>query len=110
MQQKWNKQKTAKSIKIITKQKTDILKTKIDTLQMTLETNQHYSIALASGIGASIWLTAIPLKRYGSDLTKTEFRDNLSVTYGLQLETLPFNLPCCEDFSLTRTQLWQRRL
>ena len=35
---------------------------------MTLETNQQYSMALASEKGASSWLTALPLKRYGFDL------------------------------------------
>ena len=61
--------KPHKSIKIIKKQKTEFLKTKIDSLQMTLEANQQYSMALASEKGASSWLTALPLKRYGFDLT-----------------------------------------
>ena len=51
------------------------MKTKSDSLQMTLETNQQYSMVLASEKGATSWLTALPLKRYGFDLTKTEFRD-----------------------------------
>ena len=37
------------------------LKTKIDSLQMTLETNQQYSMALASQKGASSWHTALGL-------------------------------------------------
>ena len=55
--------KQQRSIKIIEKQKMENLKTKIDTLQMTLGTNQQYSMALASEKGASSWLTALPLKR-----------------------------------------------
>ena len=81
--------KQHKSIKIIKKQKTEILKSKIDSIQMTLEANQQYSMALASEKGASSWLTALPLKRYGFDLTKTEFRDGLSLRYGLQPKNLP---------------------
>ena len=92
--------KKQKSINIIKKQKTEILETKIDSLQMTLETNE-YSMALASEKGASSWLTALPLKRYGFDLTKTEFRDGLSLRYGLQPRNLPSKYPCGEDFTVS---------
>ena len=89
---------------------TEIMKTKIDSLQMTLETNQQYAMALASEKGASSWLTAISLKRYGFDLTKSEFRDGLSLRYRLQPKNLPSKCPSGEDFSLTRTPLWQMGL
>ena len=95
--------KQHKSIKIIKKQKTEILKSKIDSLQMTLEANQQYSMALASEKGASSWLTALPLKRYGFDLTKTEFRDGLSLSYGLQLKNLPLKCPCGEKFTVSHS-------
>ena len=93
--------KQQKSIKSIKKQKTEILKSKIDSLQMTLEANQQYSMALASEKGASSWLTALPLKRYGFDLTKTEFRDGLSLRYGLQPKNLPSKCSCGEDFTVS---------
>ena len=68
---------------------------------MTLEANQQYSMALASEKGASSWLTALPLKRYGFDLTKTEFRDGLSLRYGLQPKNLPLKCSCGEDFTVS---------
>ena len=56
-------------------------------------------MALASEKGAFTWLTALPLKRYGFDLTKTEFRDDLSLRYGLQPKNLSSKGPCGEAFT-----------
>ena len=41
----------------------------------SLQTEQSHVIEMASEKGASNWLTALPLKRYGFTLTKSEFRD-----------------------------------
>ena len=68
---------------------------------MTLETNQQYSMVLASEKGAYNWLTALPLKRYGFDLTTTEFRVGLSLRSGLQPKNLPSKCPCGEDFTVS---------
>ena len=78
------------------------MKSKIDSLQKTFEANQQYSMALASEKGASSWLTALPLKRYGFDLTKTDFRDCLSLRYGLQPKNLPLKCPSGEDSTVSR--------
>ena len=39
--------------------------------------------------GSSSWLSALPLKDQGFNLSKGEFRDALSLLYGWQLKNLP---------------------
>ena len=79
------------------------MKTKIDSLQMKLQINQKYFMALASE-------KDLPLKRYGFELKKKQFRDGLSLRYGLQQKNLALECTYGEDSSLTRAPLWQRRL
>ena len=58
-------------------------------------------MALASEKGASTLLTALPLKRYGFDLTKTEFRDCLTLRYVLQPKNFPLKCSCGENFKVS---------
>ena len=70
---------------------------------MTLEANQRYSMAPAYKKCAFSWFTALPLNCYGFDLTKTKFRDGLSLRYGLQPKNRPFKYPCGEDFTVSHS-------
>ena len=53
-------------------------------LMESLQTEQRHVIEMASEKGASNWLTALPLKRYGLTLTKSEFRDRLCIRYNIE--------------------------
>ena len=44
--------------------------------------------------GASSWLTCKPLRRYGFNLTKGEFRDGLCLRYGWTPQRLPSSCVC----------------
>eukprot|EP00117_Sycon_ciliatum_P014358 scpid90298/ scgid0023/ len=52
------------------------------------------TIDLARERGASSWLTCKPLRRYGFNLTKCEFRDGLCLRDGWTLQRLPSSCVC----------------
>ena len=44
--------------------------------------------------GVSNWLNAYPLKEYGFDLNKQQFRDSISIRYSWRLSNLPATCAC----------------
>ena len=74
---------------------------KISNIKSVLSTEQTYALEIASEKGASAWLNVLPLKRYGFQLSKSEFRDGLSLRYSWNPKNAPLNCPCGEIFSLT---------
>ena len=74
---------------------------KISNLKNVLSTEQRYALERASVKGASPWLNVLPLKRYGFQLNKSDFRDGLSRRYSWNPKNAPLNCPCGEIFSLT---------
>ena len=60
-----------------------------------------YTIQLASEKGASSWLNALPLSKHGFDLTKTEFRDGITLRYTWEAKNMLAICPCGKKFSLT---------
>ena len=52
------------------------------------------TIDLARERGASSWLTCKPLRHYGFNLTKGEFRDGLCLWYGWTPQRLPSSCVC----------------
>ena len=53
--------------------------------------------------GTSTWLTALPLKEYGFNLNKEEFRDALCLRYGWRPSDLPLTCVCGESFSVSHS-------
>ena len=51
--------------------------------------------------GASSWLGALPLEAHGFDLTKSDFRDAISMRYNKPLKDLPSQCPCGANFNVT---------
>ena len=61
-----------------------------------------HSKPITTGLkGASLWLTAIPLKDQGSALNKQEFRDSLRLRYNLPLQDLPSTCACGQPFNVS---------
>ena len=56
---------------------------------------------MASQKGASNWLTALSLKRYGFTLTKSKFRDGLCIRYHIEAKNTPINCPCDENCAVS---------
>ena len=72
---------------------------KILNIKRVLSREERYALERASEKGA--WLNVLPLKRYGLQLNKSEFRDGLSLGYSWNPKNAPLNCPCGEIFSLT---------
>ena len=53
--------------------------------------------------GSSNWLTALPLKEFGFDLSKGEFRDAISLRYGWRPSDLPLTCVCGESFTVAHS-------
>ena len=61
---------------------------------------QRNGVEQASERGASTWLTAILLAKYGFGLNKQAFRDAICLRYGWTPERLPSHCPCGEVFTV----------
>ena len=57
--------------RVIREEKKEVLTERIDKLKQGATEEELYAVQLASEKGASNWLKALPLKRYGFSLTKT---------------------------------------
>jgi len=51
--------------------------------------------------GVSNWLTSLPMKEHGFDLSSQEFRDAIRIRYGWQLERLPAMCACGSSFGVS---------
>ena len=49
--------------------------------------------------GASDWLTALPVKRYGFT-NEVQFRDRLCIRYNIEAKNTAINCPCGQNFTL----------
>ena len=85
--------------RVIREEKKEILTEKLDKVKQGATEDQLYVLQLASEKGASNWLNALPLTRYGFSLTKTEFRDGLAIRYGWEPKNTPASCPCGENFT-----------
>ena len=81
-------------------QRSDIVK-EADALKPTLPKAKQMAMEQASEKGASSWLTAIPLARYGFNLHKQAFRDALCLRFGWSPARLASHCPCGQPFSVS---------
>ena len=80
---KASKRRTRSFSKYQKMRKDQIQNTKNLQVKENFTTLEAYAINLATEKGASCWLSALPLKRDNFDLTKSEFRYEISLRYGL---------------------------
>ena len=71
-----------------------------EAVKASLTKGQQNAVEQASERGASTWLTAIPMTKYGFQLNKQAFQDALCLRYGWTPEKLPSHCPCGESFSV----------
>ena len=50
--------------------------------------------------GSSSWLTVLPIKRLGSNLSKSDFWDAVHLRYGLPLKRLPNHCGCSKPYNV----------
>ena len=68
----------------------------------SLDLSDHLvkAVELAQNKGSSSWLTALPLEKYNLSLSKSEFRDAISLRYGWLPERLPAKCVCSDNFTI----------
>ena len=76
------------------------LKSKMETIDVSLPSDMLPLVNQAGDKGASSWLNAILLEEQGLVLNKQEFRDSLRIRYKLPLSGLPSHCACGESFSI----------
>ena len=74
----------------------------------SLRTEQRQIIEVASEKGASTWLTALHIKRYGFTLTKSKCRDGFCVRHNIEAINTLINCPCGEKFTLSHALHYAR--
>ena len=76
---------------------------KLEAVKCNLNDKQRHASTLVSENVASSWLAALPLKRYGFTLTKSDFQDGLALRYGWEPKSIPANCPGGEPFTVTHS-------
>jgi len=71
-----------------------------EAVKASLTKGQQNAVEQAGGRGASTWLTAIPMTKYGFQLNKQDFRDVLCLRDGWTPERSPSDCQCWEVFSV----------
>jgi hypothetical protein len=80
-------------------------KKEMEAIYQKLNIEMQRAVLVAQEKSASVFLTALPLKRHNFDLSKTEFTDTLLMRYRWPLPNLPSICPCGEQFSLDHSQI-----
>ena len=78
------------------------LRTRKTALKDELPESLAKAMTFSSQKGASSWLTALPLRESGFDLTKRAFQDAIHLRYGWPLKYLPSNCVCGSSNSVER--------
>ena len=65
-------------------------------------------LAIAQEVGASNWLTTLPIRAKGFNLNKQEFTDALALRYGWPVEGLPEQCACGEEYDLNHAMICKK--
>ena len=74
-----------------------------------LNKNEIRSLYFASENGASSWLSAMRLKRYHFELTRSDFRDGIVLHYGWDPVKMQSLCACNENFTVARARYTHMR-
>ena len=78
----------------------------IEEIKEFLPDDMLKPVEMAGQQGASIWLTALPIKDHGFALYKSAFHDALALRYGWQPGHLPLECVCGLDFTVNHAMNW----
>jgi hypothetical protein len=99
-----NRDQQEKIKTVIRTEKEEICANIATALSSTLPADQHRAMLAAQVKGASFIVTTLPLKRYGFNLSKLEFRDHLLMRYKWPIPDLPVTCSCGAPFSVDHSQ------
>ncbi|XP_047494101.1 uncharacterized protein LOC125042504 [Penaeus chinensis] len=94
-----NEAEQKKMILEITKTREENQKAELENLLSQLSEDQQRRMQMAQEVGASNWLTALPIKAKGFSLNKQEFVDALALRYGWHMDGLPQSCSCGSPFN-----------
>ncbi|XP_066914998.1 uncharacterized protein [Clytia hemisphaerica] len=84
----------------ITKERSDRQKEKLDYLIQSMAPDKKKSTLANGQKGVSNWLTTLPLKEHGLDLSRNEFTDAIRLRYGWKLDKMPSKCACGANFDV----------
>eukprot|EP00794_Sanderia_malayensis_P006323 gene6323-7047_t len=97
----WDKVKQAKE-NMVTNRNLYLKDEQQDILESLTDQQARY-VKAATEKGASAWLSALPLKKYGYALNKREFRDAIRLRYGNNIPDMPRFCACGKRNSVDHT-------
>ena len=68
-----------------------------------MDEKEQFIVTLASEKGSPNWLNAVPLKKYGFNMNKSELRDGLCLRYHWDLERTPEHCACGEKWTVAHS-------
>ncbi|PFX17909.1 hypothetical protein AWC38_SpisGene17749 [Stylophora pistillata] len=97
-----------RSAKLHEAKKIELLKETQELVKNSLTSRSMRAVGLASEKGASSWLTVIPMKDLGYNLSKREFRDAIKIRYGWEISDLPKTCVCGDFFDVDHAMICRR--
>ena len=82
------------------KEKEKNLNEKVSLIYQTLPPETKKAVEDTRLLGASSWMSVLPLSLYGFSLNKGEVRDAIRLRYGKELRGLPSQCPCGQKFDV----------
>lgn len=95
-------------IKVISQRREEFQKNDLETLRQQMSPRDLKINEMAKEVGASNWLTALPLKDFHFNLNKQEFRDSLRLRYGLPIMGLPQFCACGSTYSIDHAMVCKK--
>ena len=92
----------------ISKERETLQKDQLQRIIGQLTSDQRRRVEMAQEVGASNWLTTLPLKAKGFHLNKQEFVDALALRYGWPVESLPQQCTCGTPFDATHAMVCKK--
>ena len=89
-----------KIISKFSKLRAQVMHTRTQQVRESLPSDRQRLMDVACEHGASIWLSALPLREHGFDLHKGSFRDALCIRYGWRPPLLPSVCVCGSTFTV----------
>ena len=78
-------------------------KNRVNTMKLQLPPERLRLFGVSLEKGSSTWLTALPLREFGFDLSKGEFRDAICIRYGWRPVDLPLMCVCGKSFTIAHS-------
>lgn len=87
-------------IKELSSIKQEVLTARAALVRDALQSDRQRLMDVACQRGASVWLSALPIKEHGFDLHKGSFRDAICVRFGWTPPQLPTSCVCGKSFDV----------